>query len=125
MDGRPRQSLPAGLSQARSNPLLDIGFQDAEGGLVALDGKLQGVQHPLRGIEVGDDSLRDDDRLCGYSDRLGVQPEVDDQLFRRPGNAAKIGVARQCLGVVNLDLKSLLRLPLRLASRLCPSAGIC
>ena len=92
------------LHEAGPDPLLDVGFQHAEGRLVPLNGHLQGMQHPLGREEVGDDPLRNHDRLGGDAKRLRIQTEVDDQLFRRARDAAEIGVAGQCLGVVDLDL---------------------
>ena len=74
---------------------------------MTLDGQRQRVQHPLGGEEVRDDPLRDRDRLRRYPERLRIQPEIDDQLLRRAGDAAEIRVAGQRLRVVDLDLLSL------------------
>ena len=100
-------------------PFVDVGFQNAEGRFVTLDRHLQGVQHPLGRVEVGDQTLRDRDRLRGHAKRLRVQAEIDNQLLGRAGYAAEIGVARRCVRIidVHLDLRRTLRLRCRCRCR--------
>ena len=46
---------------------LDVGFQGAERGLMALNGQLQHVQEPLGRVQIRDDPLSDDNRLAWHS----------------------------------------------------------
>ena len=87
---------PAGGRPVADDALLHVGFEDAEGLLVPLDRHVQRLQHPLGGEVVGDDPLLDFDRLGRHAERLGVEAEVEDQLFGRAGDAAEVRVqARQ------------------------------
>ena len=58
------------------HPLADVGFQDAEGLLVPLDGHRQGTRQPLRGVVIQDDPLRDFDSAPGRAERLHIAPKV-------------------------------------------------
>ena len=76
----------------RTDPLLDVDFQHAEGRFVTLDRHVQGGQQPLGGVVVQDDPFGNLDRLAGQRLRLGIQTEVDDQFLRRAGDAAEIRI---------------------------------
>ncbi len=67
---------------SRSHPLLDVGLQHAEGPFVTLQRHLQRGQQPLGRVIAEDDPLVDHDRLGGDARGLGVQSEVNDQLFQ-------------------------------------------
>ena len=71
-----------------TDPALDVGFDNTEGGLVPLDGHHQGLQHPFRREKVGDDPLGDGNRHSRHTERLRVESEVDDQFFRRARHEA-------------------------------------
>ena len=75
-------------------------------------GQLQGMQHPLGRKVVRDDALSHDNRVRGNAERLRVQPEVDDQLLGRPGDAAEVGIRSRDVRVVDLYLLALRRLQL-------------
>src|SRR5436189_191126 len=81
---------PPRLPSQRLHALLDVGLQDAEHRFMTLNRQRQGVQEPLRGVVVHDAALRDLDRILRHSDRLRIETEVDDQLFRRAGHAAEV-----------------------------------
>jgi len=107
--------MPAGAAgllarETGADPFLHVGFQHAEGLLVPLNRQLQSVQHPLGRKEIRDNPLRNGDRLRGNAKRLRIETKVDNQFFGRTSNAAKVGVERQRLRVVNLDLRTLLGL---------------
>ena len=93
------------LRRTHLNPALDIGLQHAKSSFVPLNSHLQGVQRPLGSEEVHYDSLSNGDRLRRYADRLGIQAEVDDQLFRRAGHAAEIRVQAHGVFVVHFDVR--------------------
>jgi len=97
-------SLHRLLQGRRMDPALDVGFDDAEGGLVPLDGHHQGVQHPLRREEVGGDPLGDDNRRSRHVERLRVESEVEEQFFRRARHAEEVAVHGDGLRVIDLDL---------------------
>ena len=107
-------SVDPRAAETGPDALLDVDFQNSERRLVALHGQLQGVQHPLGGEEVGDDPLRHGNRLAGHAERLRIQTEIDDQLFRRPRHPAEVRIQRQRLGIVDLHLHPLLSLGLLL-----------
>jgi len=71
-----------------------------------VDGHLQRVEHALGGVVVGHNPLRNDDRFGGNAHRLGVETEVDDQLLRRAGDAAEVGVGRDGACVIDFDASS-------------------
>ena len=93
------------LLGASDDALVDVRLKHAEGLLVALHGQMQRMEQALGREVVGNDSLRDLHCLAGNAERLGVQAEVDDQLFRRAGYAAEVGVGGD--GVLVFDLHSL------------------
>src|SRR5690606_4738820 len=82
----------------------------AEDLLVASNGELQRAEEAFGGVEVEDDPLVDDDRLARRAHRLRVEAEIDDQLLRRAGNAAEVGVEAQRLRVIDFDGGALLLL---------------
>ena len=96
------------LAETRSDAFLHVGLQNAECLLVTLDCQVQSVKHPLGREEVGDDSLRDGDRLGRNPKRLRIQTEINDQFLRGAGHAAEIGIQGQGLRIVNFDLGALL-----------------
>ncbi len=73
-----------------------------------LDREVQGVQQALGREVVGDDPLRDGHGFAGDAEGLGIQAEVDDQLFRRAGDAAEIGVGGDGVLVFDLHADALL-----------------
>ena len=70
---------------------------------VALDREVQSMEEPLGGVVVRHQTLGDDDCFLGNAEGLGVQAEVDDQLFRGPGDAAEVGVGGDGVLVFDLD----------------------
>ena len=70
---------------------------------------MERLQHPLGGEVVDDDPLLDVDRLGRHAERLGVQAEVENQLFGRAGDAAEICVERNRVLVGDFDTLHLLR----------------
>jgi hypothetical protein len=91
----------------RRDALLDVCFQNAERLFVALQRETQGMPQSLRGVKIRDDALGDIDGLSRDADRLGIQCEIDDELFGSARHAAEIRVARDGLRIVDLDLLSL------------------
>lgn len=75
-----RRSYKSGLlpRSAVDDALLDVGLEDAEGLLVSLDRHVQGLQHALGGVIIGDDPLLDFDRLGRHAEGLGIESEVQD-----------------------------------------------
>ncbi len=69
---RPCRGL-ASRAAAETGPhaLLHVDLQDAEGRLVAGHGHLEGVEHPLGGVEVGDDPLADRRSAASESQSAG------------------------------------------------------
>ena len=106
------------LHQPRTYPLLHVDLKYAERSLVTLDRHLQGVQHPLGGEEVGDDSLGHRNRLSRNANRLGIEPKVDDQLLGRASHAAEVGIVGDGAAVIDLD-----RYPLLLLRAACGGGG--
>ena len=77
---------------------------------MALDRHAQGRQEPLGGVEVHHEPLVGLHVLAAGGERLGVQAEVEDDLFGGGGDAAEVRVRGQRAGVVDEDF-GLLRLP--------------
>lgn len=73
---------------------------------MTLNGHAQSVKDALGSVEVGDNALRNGNRSGRNSNRLRVETEIDNQFFRRTGNAAEIGVAGYSFVVVDLNLRS-------------------
>jgi len=84
--------LPLRLGWLLDNTLLNVGFDVAKDFLVSLHRYMQSVQKTLGRVKVQDDSLVDVDGLIARAHWLGVQTEVNNQLFGRAGDAAKIRV---------------------------------
>ena len=61
----------------------------------------QGLPQALGGKRIDDDPLGNRDR---DAEGLGIEAEVDDQLLRRAGDAAEVGIQRARLRVVDGDL---------------------
>ena len=95
--------LACGRPAVADDALLHVGLQHAEGLLVPLHGHVQGLQHPLGREVVGDDPLLHFDRLGRHAERLRVEAEVENQLFGRAGDAAKIRVQADGVLVVDFD----------------------
>jgi hypothetical protein len=72
--------------------LVDVDLEHAESLLVAVDRQLQRVQHSLGRVVIGDDPLRNDDRLSGHAHRLRIEGEIDDQLLGSARHATKIRI---------------------------------
>lgn len=87
--------------------LLHVRFQHAEGGFVPLDAHGQRVQHPFGHVEVGDDPLGHRNRFGRYAERLRVEAEVDNHLFRHAGHTAEVRIRGEHLRVVAPDSRGL------------------
>lgn len=98
-----RKRGSGGASAAADDALLDVSFEHTEGLLVALDGHVERLQHALGCEVVGDDALLHFDRLGGHAEGLGIEAEVEDQLFGCAGDAAEIGVQADCVLVVDFN----------------------
>ncbi len=85
------------------NSLLNINFQDAKSLFMPLNRCLQGVKHPLGRIKICHDAILHDNGIGGQSNRLRIQAEIDDQLFRRAGHAAEIRIRRVDIGIVKAN----------------------
>ena len=85
--------------------LLHVGLKGTERCLMAPDRKLQDLQQPFCGIQVGDNPLFYHDRLSRHADRLRIEPEIDEQLFRCARYATEIGVAGHRSGVIHFELR--------------------
>jgi hypothetical protein len=90
-------SRPAG---SRANALVHVDLQHAVGLFVLLNGGAEELEQPLGGEVVHHDAVGQLDRFVGVRGQLGVQAEVEDQLFRHEGDAGEIRVrGRQVAGV--------------------------
>src|SRR5262245_64843242 len=113
--GRSLKRLPG----QRLHALLNVRLQNAEHRFMTLNRQRQRVQEPLRRVVVHDAPLRDGDRILRHSHRLRIETKVDDQLFRRAGDAAEVCVRGGDVRVIDLNLHHLLRLRL-----LCRGLGL-
>ena len=77
---------------ASDDALLHVCLEHAEGLLVALDRHVERLQHSLGSEVVDDDPLLHINRFGWHAEWLRVQAEIEDELFRRAGNAAEICV---------------------------------
>ena len=80
--------------RGRHHALLHIGFQHTERLFVPLDRHVQRLQHPLGREVVDDDPLLHIDRFGRHAERLRIQAEVENEFFRRAGDAAEVCVQR-------------------------------
>ena len=64
----------------------------------------ESCQQSLRRDVIQNDSLTDANRLVGNANRLSVEPEVNDQLFRCASYTAEIRVQAFNRRIVQLDL---------------------
>ena len=82
---------------------LHINFQRSERLFVPLDGRLQGEQHSLCRVKVGNDSVINRNRCRWKTYRLRIKSEVDDQFFGRARYATKVRIGCADFGVIKLD----------------------
>ena len=64
----------------------------------------QGLPQSLGGKRIDDDPLGNRDRDGRDAEGLGIEAEVDDQLLRRAGDAAEVGIQGARFRVVDGDL---------------------
>ena len=100
---RIRLALLRTSAAAADDALLHVRFQDAEGLFVPLYRHVERLEHPLGRKVVSDNPLLDFDRLGWHAERLGVESEIENQLLRRSGDAAEIGVQADGVLVVYFD----------------------
>ena len=71
-----------------------------------LDRHVQGLHHPLGGIEIQDDPV-DADRLFRHAKGFRIEAIVDNHFFGRAGNAEEVGVHGRRPRIVGDDLRML------------------
>ena len=83
---------PRAASALADDAFLYVRLQDAKRLLVPLHRHMERLQHSLCREVVRHDPLLDFDRLGRHAERLGVEPEVEDQLFGSSRDAAEVRV---------------------------------
>jgi hypothetical protein len=96
----------------RTSSTSDVELYRSKHAFVSLDGHPKGREEPLGRIEVHDKALICLDFLPTGGERLGIQAEIEDDFFRRRGDAAEVGIRWNGGGVIDDDLRLLLLLAL-------------
>lgn len=99
-----------------SKSLLNICFEDAENGFMALYRHLQCGQQSLGSEEIHNDPLLNKNWILRNPNGLWVESEVHNKLFGRTGHSTEVRITSNCILVLDLDLDRLLLLR---ALRLC------
>ncbi len=89
---------------------VNVDFQSSKRGFMTLKRHSKRVIQTFSREEVDDDTLGNRDRLRRNAHRLGIETKIDDQFFRRAGNAAKVRIGSDDVRIVNFELRTRCRL---------------